>query len=897
MNSKKIRQTFLNFFKKNDHKIIASNSIISNNDSSLMFVNSGMNAFKDIFTGNEIPIYSKIVNTQKCLRITGKHNDLDDVGHDNYHHTMFEMLGNWSFGDYFKEKAIFLAWTLLTKIFNISKNDLYVTVFNGDNNNLKRDNETYEIWKNIINKNNIIFYGKDYNFWEMGKIGPCGPCSEIHIDLRDNNEKNKIPGYKLINKNHPDVIEIWNIVFIQFLRTNNGILLDLPMKHIDTGMGLERLCRVLQNKNSNYDTDLFQPLIKKVELYTKLNYGNNYKVDIAIRVIVDHIRSIVFTLSDGQTISNNGAGYVIKRILRRAISYYYRFLNQKKPLIYKLVDTLVKIMGEIFPEIVKRKEIVKNIIIEEEKKFLKNIFYGINNISNTISFLKEKKIKLISGNHLYNLYDTYGFPLDIIKIIAKENKISIDEDGFNKEMIKQKNRSKKNSYLEKKDWNIINNNYLYNNDLNKIDNNTTIKGFIGYKNMICNITIIRYREVKTLKDSYYELVFDKTPFFPESAGQLGDIGFIYSSEYKIEILNTIKENNTIYHITKKLPKYLNQKFNVSVNELRRKQIEKNHTCIHLLSFSLRKILGNHIEQRGSFISTDKIRFDFFHTKKINNIELQKIEYNVNQMIFEKISIEEKIYSLKKAIEYGAILIPGENYKEKVRTIKFGNSFELCSGTHTDNTINIQIFKIKSISSISSGILRIEGLTSIQCINYINNIYIKYKEIIHLLKTDNPFKYINNLKEKNKNLKIEIDKNNRKNIEIIKKKLENKIEKKFKISYIKYIFKEDIEILKKVSKEMHKNIDKLLLIIGSINNNNNYLLISISDYIINNYKIEAYNILNNIINNYKYIMTDFNQNKLYGKNNFAVYMNKNINKNFIIKIINDLEKFLFKFFNK
>lgn len=758
MKSKDIINTFLNFFEKKNHKIINSSKIISIDDPSLMFVNSGMNAFKNIFIGNQKPIYKKIANVQKCLRISGKHNDLNEVGYDHHHHTMFEMLGNWSFGDYFKKEAIELAWDLLTNIYNIKEENLYVTIFIGDKeDNLSKDIETYNIWKNIIkNSNNIIFFGKKNNFWEMGIDGPCGPCSEIHIDLRTKQEKENIPGYKLINTNHPDVIEIWNIVFIEYLRNINGTLSLLPIKHIDTGMGLERLCRILQNKKSNYDTDLFSPIITDIENLTNKKYGNQQKLDIAFRVIVDHIRSIIFALLDGIIISNNGPGYVIKKILRRAITYIYIFFKKKQPFLYKLLPSVIFTMQNRFPEIEKNKTYIENIIKNEELKFIKTISKGINHINMLIKKLHQKNITYIPGKELFKLYDTYGLPLDISTIIANNKKLLIDNNGFTKAMLKQKEKSKSINNIKKYNWIFID------HKDSKIKCDLIQSKFIGYTTLNSKIKILKYRKIKFLEKIYYELVFDQTPFYPEGGGQLGDIGYIESESEsikneKIDIINTKKENNIIYHIVQNIPIILNVKFNAFVNILRRKKIEKNHTAIHLLSLAIRKIINNNIQQMGSYIGPDKIRFDFYYNKKITENEIINIENYVNNMIFQNIKIEVKELLFKDALKSDVIFIPNKNYKTYVRAIRFNDSFELCAGTHVKNTINIQYFKILSEKSIASGVRRIEAITSQEAINYINNIYQKYNFLLKTIKSNNILDYINKLKEKNKKLKNSINK--------------------------------------------------------------------------------------------------------------------------------------------
>lgn len=884
MDSKNIRKTFLDFFHNKNHKIITSSSIISQNDPTLMFNNAGMNSFKDFFIGYKKPQYLRIANTQKCFRVTGKHNDLNDVGYDHHHHTMFEMLGNWSFGDYFKKEAIEFAWDLLTRIYKIPENILYVTVFNGDKkDNLLEDKETYKYWKDIVkNENHIIKYGKNNNFWEMGQIGPCGPCSEIHIDLRSKNEQSLIPGSQLINKNHSQVIEIWNIVFIEFLRESNGVLKELPSKHIDTGMGLERLSRILQNKQSNYDTDIFTPLIKELEFFTNKKYYGilNNKIDISIRIIVDHIRGVSFAISDGQLFSNNGAGYVIRRILRRAINYGYRFLNQKEPLIYKLIPTLVKIMGDTFPEIKNHKSLIENIIKEEEKNFLKTIAHGTNAIYHIIKKLKKEKKTIINGYDIFHLYDTYGLPIDISNIIANENGLIIDNIGFKEEMLKQKNRSKVANEFKEEDWKYLEKN-IANNDLLKIN-------FIGYTQLESNIRIIRYRKIKIHNNEYYQLVFNTTPFYPEGGGQVGDNGYIENNNEKIEILNTKKQNNIIFHITNQIPKDPYLIFNAKVNKNRRIKIEKNHSATHLLSYALRKILGNHVVQRGSYIGPDKIRFDFSHFNKLTNLEINNIELYVLKMINDSINITIKNMSLKNALNDGAISIPGENYKNKVRTISFNGSFELCGGTHVNNTINIQYFKILSESSIASGIRRIEALTSINAINYINNIYNKYININKKLNNfTDPIKYIEKIEKNNKILKLENNKLIREKILFIKNKLINNINKNTDIIYINKTYQLELNIIKTISLELRKEINNLFLIITTFNKKNIFICVSISDRIISKFQISAFNII-------KYISSIING-KIIGNDFFAMYIGVNQEK--LSSLLNQVELYVQKLLSK
>ncbi|WGH28025.1 MAG: alanine--tRNA ligase [Candidatus Bostrichicola ureolyticus] len=806
-------------------------------DPTLLFANAGMNQFKDYFLDNKKINYTRIANTQKCLRITGKHNDLNNVGYDNYHHTMFEMLGNWSFGDYFKEEAIYWAWELLTEIYNISKEDIYVTIFNGDvKDKLPLDKETYKFWKNIINDNHILFFEKEYNFWEMGLTGPCGPCSEIHIDLRSNKEKIKIPGYKLINKGNPKVIEIWNIVFIEFLRKEDGTLEKLPRKHVDTGLGFERLCRIIQKKSSNYDTDIFMPLIKDIEKYTGNIYGIETNKDIAIRIIADHIRAIAFAISDGKRPSNTGAGYVIRRILRRAMSYAYSFLEQKNPFIYKLVDTLAININEVFPEINNNKYLIKEVIKEEENSFIKIIDNGLIRIKEIIKEFKNKKI--IDGERIFELYDTYGFPYDFSYTIAKKNNLIIDNSGFKKKMLEQKQRSKKNSIIQYHDWIKINN------------TNDKYSYFVGYDQLETYSKIIKYRLVETSKDKYYQIVLDKTPFYPESGGQVGDIGFIINNDEKICILNTKKENDLILHIVSKIPNNPHNNLKAIVDVDRRKKIEKNHTATHLLHYVLKNILGNHVEQRGSYVGPDKIRFDFSNSYKLNSNIIEIIESNIEEMINKGFSLEEKRnISLKQALKDGAIALFGNKYGNIVRTIKFGNSIELCIGTHVSNTKDIQLFKIISESSIALGIRRIEAITSINAIKYLKDIYKKYNIIINNLKHPiDPIKAINNIINTNKILKLKLNNFVKKQLNILKNEWISRSEKINSYTIIMEYTDLDFIFYKSLILELRKNIFNLCIIIININNNNEIVFCTaLSDNLIKN-GIDARLIIN-LFDNY------------------------------------------------
>jgi alanyl-tRNA synthetase len=726
MNSREIREKFFHFFASKKHVLHESAPIVVKNDPTLLFVNAGMNQFKDIFLGNNPPLNSRVINSQKCLRVSGKHNDLEEVGHDTYHHTMFEMLGNWSFGDYFKKEAIHLAWEFLTKELNISEERLYITFFEGDSKEqLDIDEETRLIWGDIIDANKIIPGNKKDNFWEMGKVGPCGPSTEIHIDFRSDADRKKIKAKDLINKDHPEVIEIWNIVFIEFNRKEDNSLELLPQKHVDTGMGFERLCMVMQNKTSTYDTDVFFDLIKNVSKISNTKYGGHEKTDIAIRVIVDHIRAISFAISDGQLPSNTGAGYVIRRILRRAVRYGYTYLNLKDPFLYQLVDVLAGQFYDIFPEIDKQKKVVSEIIKEEEKSFLKTLGKGLDLINYSINLL-DSDVKQISGKKVFELYDTYGFPPDLTALILKEKGLSYKTKQFEKSMQEQKNRSRSASEISVGDWVPV--------------NDVPIEGFAGYdQTMLREVLVVKYRKVNFKGKVQYHLVFNKTPFYPEGGGQIGDSGTVCPDEYNesslksvpvMTIIDTKTENNTIIHITNDLAGLsasdgrMFSAFRLCIDKEKRSLTSRNHSATHILHYSLRSILGEHVEQRGSYVGSDYLRFDFSHFQKIEKETLLELETEINRFIVEGVQLdEERAVPIDIAQARGAIGLFGEKYGDKVRVIQFlsklGLSIELCGGTHVSNTSEIGLFKIISESSIASGVRRIEAVTSIAAIQLLN----------------------------------------------------------------------------------------------------------------------------------------------------------------------------------
>ena len=714
MDSATIRRKFLEFFESKGHQIVPSAPLVLKNDPSLLFTNSGMVQFKDYFLGNSIPKYKRVADTQKCLRVSGKHNDLEDVGLDTYHHTMFEMLGNWSFGDYFKKEAIGWAWELLTEVYQLPKDRLYASVFGGDNGDgLPVDEEAKELWKLYLPEDRILHGNKKDNFWEMGEAGPCGPCSEIHIDLRPEAEVKKKPGRELVNNDHPQVVEIWNLVFIQFNRLSSGALEPLPDKHVDTGMGFERLCMAIQGKTSNYDTDVFRPLMDFIALHANVKYGNDTKTNIAIRVMADHVRAVSFAICDGQLPSNTGAGYVIRRILRRAVRYGFSYLNFKEPFLYRLVPLLALQLKEVFPELHQQSDYVSRVMLEEEHSFLRTLEKGLKRI---------ESIKSINGEQAFELYDTFGFPFDLTSLIARERGLTVDEAGFQVEMAKQKSRSKAAAVKEIGDWVLL-------GDEGKSE-------FIGYDQLTATSRIIKFRRVKQKNKELFHLVLDKTPFYAESGGQVGDIGVIESANEKVWVIDTKKENNLIIHLTESLPEKLEGEFYVSVNESKRRLTMNNHSATHLLHAALRQVLGKHVEQKGSLVNEKILRFDFSHFAAMTDAELANVESIVNEKVRENIPLnEQRNVPIAQAKILGAMALFGEKYGEFVRVITFDPKFsvELCGGTHIKATGNIGLFKIISESSVAAGVRRIEAVTAEGAQEYVNGALALLGEVKTLLK--------------------------------------------------------------------------------------------------------------------------------------------------------------------
>ena len=698
MDSNQIRTTFLEFFKGKEHLIVPSAPMIVKNDPTLMFTNAGMNQFKDLFLGNSPVRHKRVADSQKCLRVSGKHNDLEEVGHDTYHHTMFEMLGNWSFGDYFKKEAISWAWELLVEVYGLPKDRIYATIFEGSpEEGIDRDNEAYTYWKQFLPEDHILLGNKHDNFWEMGDTGPCGPCSEIHFDLRDDAERAKLDGRELVNAGHHLVIEIWNLVFLQFNRKANGQLEPLPAQHVDTGMGFERLCMVLQGKQSNYDTDVFQPTIQRLAAMAGKTYGKDAKADIAMRVIADHLRAIAFSIADGQLPSNVKAGYVIRRILRRAVRYGYTYLGFNEPFICKLVEGLVQQMGDQFPELRAQQDLITKVIAEEESAFLRTLATGINLMDGVIAKAKEAGKDTISGSDAFLLYDTYGFPIDLIELIAHENGMKVDGDAFSKELQKQKERSRNAAAVDTDDW----------VELFPISESK----FVGYDSLEADVRISRYRRVKTKNKTYYQLVFDQTPFYGNSGGQVGDQGILESDGGTVRVTDTQKENNLTVHIVENLPEDITATFHAVVDKQLRDASANNHSATHLMHKALRTVLGTHVEQKGSLVTPEYLRFDFSHFQKVTDEQIREVERLVNHDIRANFPLEERRdCPIDEARTLGAMMLFGEKYGDRVRVVKYGDSVELCGGTHVSATGNIGLFKIVGESAISAGVRRIEAVT-------------------------------------------------------------------------------------------------------------------------------------------------------------------------------------------
>ena len=832
MKAQQIRAQFLDFFAAKNHKIVPSAPMVMKDDPTLMFTNAGMNQFKEYFLGNKKAKDTRIADTQKCLRVSGKHNDLEEVGKDTYHHTMFEMLGNWSFGDYFKKEAIAYAWEFLTAVMKIDKNDLYVTVFEGDQTEgLETDNEAIEFWKAHIDSERILMGSKKDNFWEMGDQGPCGPCSEIHVDIRSAEQKAKISGADLVNQDHPQVVEVWNLVFIEFNRKANGSLEKLPEKHVDTGMGFERLCMVVQEVQSNYDTDVFIPLIREIETRTATAYGKNEEIDIAIRVIADHLRAVSFSIADGQLPSNNSAGYVIRRILRRAIRYGYTFLDQKEPFIFALVDTLTDQMGAAFPELKAQQNLIQNVIKEEEQSFLKTLAQGLVLLNQLIASNKGKEL---SGAKAFELYDTFGFPVDLTALILSENNMTLNGADFNSQMEQQKARSRAAAQVETEDW----------IELRSDDE----EEFVGYDTLKTAVRIVRYRKVTTKSGASFQLVFNLTPFYPEGGGQVGDKGYLEAPNGNVTyITDTKRENNLIVHVANQLPANLDATFTAVVDAQKRTATACNHTATHLLHQALQAILGDHVSQKGSMVRSGYLRFDFSHFAKLTQDELTSVEAFVNARIQEQISLEEhRNVPFQQAMDSGATALFGEKYGDTVRTIRFGESMELCGGTHVANTAELWHFTITSESAVASGIRRIEAVTSDEAKKLVYDQAAMVDELkVQLKNPKNLVQSVQALQDENTKLRKEIEQLNKQFVQQLISELESNIVTHNGRSVLLQEVALDAAGMKDALFQLGNNRDDLVAVLASRKNDKPILSCYVSKAIAQNGTITANAIIKEI----------------------------------------------------
>ncbi len=827
--AKEIRQAFLDFFESKQHKIVSSAPIVVKDDPTLMFTNAGMNQFKDYFLGNKAVINSRLTDTQKCLRVSGKHNDLEEVGVDSYHHTMFEMLGNWSFGDYFKKDALSWAWELLTEVYQIDKNRLYVSVFEGsEEEGIPFDQESFDTWGKLVPADRIIRGNKKDNFWEMGEVGPCGPSSEIHYDGRSEEERAKTGGASLVNQDHDQVIEIWNNVFIEFERKADGSLVKLPSRHVDTGMGLERLVRILQDETSNYDTDIFMPLIRKLEDISDKTYGSDEQTDIAFRVIADHIRAISFTIADGQLPASNGAGYVIRRILRRAVRYGYTSLGLNKPFLVKLLPVLEDQFDGIFPELKAQHNFVAKVINEEEASFFKTLATGLRLIDDLI--LNTEK-KMVDGSRVFELYDTYGFPLDLTQLIVGEKGLSVDLKSFENAMLKQKSRSRNAEQSEQGDWQV-----LMDSDLSK---------FIGYDQLESTAHIVKYREVERKGKKVYHIVLDKTPFYAESGGQVGDTGYLQDGTAKYEVIDTTKENQLFIHTLEHLPNNLEVSFNAKVSAQKREATQMNHSATHLLHEALREILGKHVEQRGSLVNEQYLRFDFSHFEKMSKEELAQIEDFVNKKIDQNITLTAlDNVAIEEAKSMGAMALFGEKYGDRVRVIKFDSSIELCGGTHVKNTGQIRHFKIMSESSIASGIRRIEAWTGSKVLSYFKEQVALLEDIKTTLKqSPKPIETIEKLQQENTELKKRLGKFSIMQQSMVKEELKNKIQTIGGVNVIiEKVSLDSNDAVKNIAFQLKNELSNLFLVLAVVVDSKPILTVMVSDGLTKSTSLHAGNIV-------------------------------------------------------
>ena len=832
MTSSEIRDKFLTFFDGKGHKIVPSAPIVLKSDPTLMFTNAGMNQFKDFFLGSKTPTAKRIADTQKCLRVSGKHNDLEEVGKDTYHHTMFEMLGNWSFGDYFKKDAIAWAWELLTEVYKIDKERIYATVFQGDaEDDLPEDEEALNIWKSYLPESRIIKAPKKDNFWEMGETGPCGPCSEIHYDLRNDEERAKVDGAQLVNAGLPTVVEIWNLVFIQYNRKTDSSLESLPAKHIDTGMGFERLCMVLQGVQSNYDTDVFTPLIKELEKLSGISYGNAEQTDIAMRVAADHVRAISFTIADGQLPSNTGAGYVIRRILRRAVRYGYSYLSIKEPFLHKLVPVLADQFKAVFPELRHQQDFVAKVVMEEENSFLRTLETGLKRLAQIEQ--EQSKDKLITGSFVFELYDTFGFPADLTRLIAEEKGFAIDEAGFEKEMQQQKDRSRKAAVTETGDWINL-------SDIADVE-------FVGYDSTETVANIIKYRKVKQRNQENYQIVLDKTPFYAESGGQIGDTGYLEANGEQVKVLDTKKENELIVHYIEKLPEILDEPVKAIINIDNRISTANNHSATHLLHGALKQVLGEHVNQKGSYVGPDYLRFDFSHFEKVKDTELQKIEDIVNEKIRANIPRNElRNMPIAEAMALGATALFGEKYGDFVRVIEFDKDFsiELCGGTHVPSTGTIGLFKITSESAVAAGVRRIEAITGKAALDFLNGKLYELQQIDEITKSNTDVvKGVYNLIEENNKLRRELDKLAGFQVNLLKDQLRNEAGRVGDIQFIgKVVDIASADAMKNLVFDLKREMENLYLVLGAVINDKPLLTIAISENLVKEKNLNAGSII-------------------------------------------------------
>ncbi len=825
MKVKDIRQHFLDFFASKGHQIVPSAPMVIKNDPTLMFTNAGMNPFKDVFLGNEVANHRRVADTQKCLRVSGKHNDLEEVGVDTYHHTMFEMLGNWSFGDYYKTEAIAWAWELLTEVYKLDPDRLFVTVFEGDKSEgLDPDSEALELWRKHIEPTRILNGNKKDNFWEMGDTGPCGPCSEIHIDLRPDDERKSKSGAELVNQDHPLVVEIWNLVFMELNRSADGSLKPLPARHIDTGMGLERLAMALQEVTSNYDTDVFQPLIAQLEKITNKKYRrSDDKSDVAFRVASDHIRAIAFAIADGQLPSNTGSGYVIRRILRRAVRYAFSFLDCREPFLHRLVEVLDREMGDVFPELRKQRELIVNVIREEEEAFLRTLENGIGRIE---TFLKTADGGEMDGKTAFELYDTFGFPIDLTALILSESRWTVDRKEFEAELQKQKDRSRQATLIEAADWLML--------------SDQGPSEFAGYDHLELPVKLIRYRAITVKKKEQYQLVFDKTPFYPEGGGQVGDTGTILNENETVRILDTKKENNLIIHFSDRLPKNPKADFVARVDADKRELAAANHSATHLLHYALRKVLGSHVEQKGSLVNTNYLRFDFSHFSKVSNDELEQIEEQINRNIWSDTPLQEhREVSRAEAEKMGALALFGEKYGDSVRVIQFGDSKELCGGTHVPRLGHIGLLKIVSESGVAAGVRRIEALTNAGARNYFNQQLQLLNEVrSHLKNPNDPVKGVRELQEQNQALQKEIEKAQRAQASNLKGDLIGQLEEINGAQFVAQRVSLDAASIKDLCFQMRNEYDNLFMMLAAENDGKALLSIVLGDQLVKDKSMHA-----------------------------------------------------------